>query len=184
MIVDTGALAEGHFELLGGEHSDRFVRFSRIANDEARLDMVCDWIVPTVAAWLPTAVVAPATAGVALAATIARRLGLPLYLAAIGEDGRATHVHDGDGLVGQRVLLVNDVVTTGRGIEALAAAARASGAMIAGSAWFVSRSDVDVARLIDAPVAALADLELPSWQARACPLCERHETLTHAIEVN
>lgn len=184
MIVDANALVEGHFELLGGDHSDRFVRFSRIADDGARLDTLAEWFIPTIAAWLPTAALAPSTAGVALAATIARRLELPLYLAAVDGDGRATHVHDGAGLAGARVLLVNDVVTTGRGIEALAVAARETGATIAGAAWFVSRSNVDVARLIYSPVAALAELDLPSWRADACPLCDRHETLTHAVEVN
>src|SRR6266540_2918249 len=73
MIVDDGAVVEGHVELLGGAHSDRFIRFSRIANEQEHLGAVAEWLLPTVAAWSPTAVVAPATAGVALATTLARR---------------------------------------------------------------------------------------------------------------
>ena len=185
MIVQDDVVSEGHFELLGGAHSDRFIRFSRIATEADHLELVTDWLLPTVAAWLPTAVVAPSTAGVALATTLARRLGLQLFLATIGEDGRAIGIHDaGTALEGARVLLVNDVATTGQGIAALAKAAGVSGAAVAGACWFVTRAPIDVANMINAPVAALADVDLASWPAGACPLCQRHEALTHAFEVN
>lgn len=184
MIVDDGAVVDGHFELLGGSHADRFIRFSRIANQAEHLDAVTEWLLPTAAAWLPTAVVSPATAGVALAAMLSRRLGVPLFLADVGDDGRASHVHDGEALAGARVLLVNDVVTTGRGITALARAASASGANIAGACWFLTRAHVDVPALIGAPVAAVADVDLASWPASACPLCQRDQALTRAVEVN
>lgn len=184
MIVDDNAVVEGHFELLSGAHSDRFIRFSRIANEHEHLGAVTEWLLPTVAAWLPTAVVAPATAGVALAASLAGRLGLPLFLAGVGEDGRATGIQDAEALAGKRVLLVNDVVTTGEGIVVLAAAAAASGATVAGACWFVTRASVDVEGMINAPAAALADVDLASWPAADCPLCRRDDAVTRAVEVN
>jgi orotate phosphoribosyltransferase len=184
MIVDDGAVVEGHFELLSGAHSDRFIRFSRIASEQDHLGAVTESLLPTVAAWLPAAVVAPATAGVALATSLARRLGLPLFLASVGHDGRATDIEHAEALSGQRVLLVNDVVTTGQGIAALAAAADARGATVAGACWFVTRASVDIERMINAPAAALADVDLASWSAANCPLCERDEALTPAVEVN
>src|SRR5574337_1168905 len=98
MIVDDDAVAEGHFELLSGAHSDRFIRFSRIASEQDHLGAVTESLLPTVAAWLPTAVVAPATAGVALATSLASRLGLPLFLASVGQDGRATDIEHAEAL--------------------------------------------------------------------------------------
>jgi orotate phosphoribosyltransferase len=184
MIVEDGVVSDGHYELLGGDHADHFIRFSRIADHDPHLDMIGDWLMPTVSAWLPTAVVAPATAGVALAATLSQRLGIPLFLAEVGEDGRATGVHNGAELEDKRVLLVNDVVSTGRGMEALSYAVKTCGGAVAGAAWFVSRATVDVEHLISAPTAALADIDLSAWSAETCPMCLRHEALTHAVEVN
>ena len=184
MIVEDRAVDEGHFELLSGTHSDRFVRFSRIATEPEHLEAVATWLLPTVAAWSPTVVVAPATAGVALASTLARRLGLPLALATLNDVGRANAIRHNGELDGARALLVNDVVSTGDGIAALARAADDTGALIAGACWFLSRSAVDVAGMINAPVATLADLNLPSWPMRECPLCQHDEPLTRAGEVN
>ncbi|MEO5575373.1 MAG: hypothetical protein ABIR67_00410 [Gaiellaceae bacterium] len=91
MIIDARAISDEHFELLGGTHSDTFIRFSRIADDDARLQLLADWFLPAVAAWLPTVIVAPSTAGVALGATIARRLAVPFDLAEVVE--RLIHAH-------------------------------------------------------------------------------------------
>jgi orotate phosphoribosyltransferase len=140
MIANTDALIYGHFELLGGDHADTFIKFSRIAERSTALETTTQWLLPSVAAWLPDVVVAPATAGVALGWTLARRLGLPLVLADVGADGRAVAVPDAESLRDHRALLVNDVVTTGRGMTALAQVANNAGATVAGATWFLSYS--------------------------------------------
>lgn len=184
MIASHGALLDGHFELLNGAHSDRFVRFSALANDESALDTISHWLAPSVAAWVPTAIVAPSTAGVALAWRLGQHLRLPVHLAIVGADGRAARLRDGPDLSDERVVLVNDVVTTGDGLAALADVARKRGAAIAGAAWFISRSEVDVAAKIDAPIAALGDLLLEMWSPGECPLCARGLSANRALELN
>src|SRR5688572_18075603 len=89
ILATTDAIAHGHFELLGGDHADTFIRFSRVAERPTALETTTQWLLPSVAAWLPEAVLAPVTAGVALGWTLAQRLGLPLVLADVGLDGRA-----------------------------------------------------------------------------------------------
>jgi hypothetical protein len=59
-----------------------------------------------------------------------------------GDEGRASGITSGEELSRRRVLLVNDVVTTGAGMAALARLVEHSGAEIAGAAWFASRSPV------------------------------------------
>jgi adenine/guanine phosphoribosyltransferase-like PRPP-binding protein len=120
---------------------------------------------PSVAAWLPDSVLAPATAGVALGWTLARRLGLPLVLADVGANGRAVAVHDAENLRDRRVLLVNDVVTTGHGIAALAHVANEARATVAGATWFLSRGDADVSEAIGAPVSCIGDFLLSRWSS-------------------
>ena len=184
LIERPGVLQGGHFRLLSGLHSDRFVAFSGIANDPAALDQIADWLLPSVAAWLPTTVIAPSTAGVGLASTIARRLGSPLRLATLDLTGRP------DGLIGDlpgpsdRVLLVNDVVTTGTGLVALSAIASRCGAAIAGSTWFASRGAVDIPSIVGAPAAFVMTADLPTCNADRCPLCAVHEPLEDALDLN
>lgn len=85
---------------------------------------------------------------------------------------------------GQRVLVVNDIVTTGRGMSALARVATDAGVTIAGGAWFLSRGRVDVGEFIGGPVSHVCDLLLSHWSPASCPLCARSESLSSAIEIN
>jgi orotate phosphoribosyltransferase len=184
MITETHAIEHGHFELLGAAHSDAFLRFSRIAERSQALEQTAAWLLPTVAAWLPEVVVAPSTAGVGLGWTLATRLGLPLSLAVVGADGRASSLHADDSVLGKRALLVNDVVTTGAGMTALASTVRAASGEVAGAAWFLTRTNLDAEASLGVPCAYVADLPLPQWAATACPLCDAALPLTRAIEIN
>jgi hypothetical protein len=62
----TRGAARGHFALLSGLHTDRFLAFSRIADDPAALQTIAGWLAPSIALLLPDALVAPSTAGVGL----------------------------------------------------------------------------------------------------------------------
>jgi orotate phosphoribosyltransferase len=105
-------------------------------------------------------------------------------LADVGADGRAQTVHDTDNLRERRALLVNDVVTTGRGMAALARVAMDAGATVAGGAWFLSRGSINVSEMIGAPVSYVGDLLLSHWSPASCPLCVCGEPLTRSVEIN
>jgi adenine/guanine phosphoribosyltransferase-like PRPP-binding protein len=163
---------------------DRFVAFSRIAADEAALDLLASWLLPPLAAASPDAVIAPRTAGVALGWTLARRLGAPLHLASVDDRGRPDSLLGDPGLRGARVLVVNDVVTTGAGLRALTALVDAAGAATVAATWFLSRGEVDVAQHLQVPTAHVVTAELPSWPADKCSLCDQHEQLTLGLDLN
>ena len=57
-------------------------------------------------------------------------------------------------------------------------------ATVAGGAWFLSRSDIDVSQIIGADVSSVGDLILARWASEACPQCARGEALTPAPEIN
>ena len=184
MFARTNALDTGHFELLDGAHSDSFVRFSRVAATDAYLDLTTQWLLPTIAAWSPEVVTAPTTAGVALGATIAKRLGATLALTDVGDDGRPTTIRNPDQVRGRRTLLVNDVVTTGAGLAALARVAEDAGATVVGAACFINRSPLDIGQFLHVPAAVIADIALPAWPADQCPLCAADAPVTPALEIN
>lgn len=185
MLAAPGAVLSGHFELLSGLHADRFLAFSRIAGDEQMLGDIADWLLPGIGPTLPDAIAAPKTAGVALGWMLSRRLGIPFHLATVDEGGRADAMLGAPDLGGRRVLLVNDVVTTGDGFEALATAAKDAGAEIAGAAWFVSRSDgTDIEARLDTPGFSIATMVMPAWPAAGCALCGAHEPTRLGLDLN
>ena len=179
-----GVLRTGHFRLLSDLHSDHFLAFSQLAKDEAALESIASLLLPTIGAWNPGAVLAPSTAGVMLGATLARRLGAGFHLATLDDHSRPDGIVGDPDLSGVRVVLVNDVVTTGQGFEALASVAVASGASIAGAAWFASRSAVNISAAIGAPGAFALALDLPAVEPQDCCACAQQEPLEDGIDLN
>ena len=184
ILIGSNALCHGHFRLLADLHTDTFIAFSRIASSRRSLDLIADWLAPSVAGWQPTALLAPSTAGVALASAIALRLGLPLYLAHLDEDGRATGIIGAHPPTDSCMGLVNDVVTTGEGIKRLAAVTREAGSMVAGATWFASRTDVDVGRDLSIPTAHVLDVPIAAWQSSSCELCQTEIEVQDALDLN
>jgi orotate phosphoribosyltransferase len=179
-----GALLEGHFRLLSGLHSDRFVAFSQITAKPGVPELLADWLLPSLGAMRPDAVLAPSTAGVGLGWAIAQRFGVPLHLATLDAPGRPEAVLGEQDLNGASILLVNDVVTTGDGLVALAELVRERGAEVGAATWFLSRSDVELSERIGAPSIALARLPLQTWHERECPLCAAGIEATEATDLN
>lgn len=178
------ALLEGHFRLLSGLHSDRFIAFSRIAREPEALDLLASWMLPSLAPLRPDCVLAPTTAGVGLGWALAQRLSSPLQLAGLDSKGRPAGLLGEQDIAGQSVLLVNDVVTTGDGLSALADVVRERGGEVVGATWFLSRAKADVGARIDAPTVTIGDLELNAWPAEKCPLCGDGLEAEEALDLN
>ena len=184
LLASGGALREGHFRLLSGLHTDVFLAFSAVAADPSNLDEIASWLGPTVDAWTPDAVLAPSTAGVGLAATLARRISAPLHLAAIGADGRPSDVLGSVLPPAARVLVVNDVSTTGTAIGALARIARSHGADVVGAVWFASRN-LEVGDDFGFPTAHVVNVNLQAFAAGDCPQCSAGlDTMEDALDLN
>lgn len=184
MLARPGVLLDGHFRLLSGLHSDRFLAFSGIAAESVHTELIAAWLAPAIEPRRPDIVLAPSTAGVALAAALAHRLGTSLALASLGCDGRPDALIATAGVEGRSVLLVNDVVTTGEGLERLAGLVRGHGGEVAGAAWFLSRTEVDVAARIEAPTESVGDIDLSTWDSRSCPFCSGGAVLQDALDLN
>jgi len=185
MVASPGALLTGHFELLSGLHTDRFLAFSTVARDDAALTLIAQLLLPEIAAQMPAFVLAPSTAGVALGWSLARGLGVPLHLASLDEHGRPEGLIGEPEVAGRRGLLVNDVVTTGQGVGRLAEVLTARGGEAACGAWFLTRSpNTDVEKLIAAPAFPIVTMPLEVWAAEECAPCRSREPLQPALDLN
>lgn len=182
-LSTPGAVRTGHFQLLSGLHTDAFFAFSAIARDPHAVRQIAGWLAPAVGPWDADLILAPSTAGVALATALADRLCLPLALCSLGPQGRAHGVLGDVDLTGRRVLLVNDVLTTGQGLDALAWTVRTGGGHVAGATWFLTRTP-DLPDGLPTPHQAVATVPLPSWTADECRLCNQSHPTELAQDLN
>ncbi|MFL6216154.1 MAG: orotate phosphoribosyltransferase [Blastocatellia bacterium] len=168
MFQQTGALLEGHFQLTSGMHSPRYLQCALVLQYPER----AAWIGEQLAAHFRndpiSAVVAPAIGGIIVAHEAARALGVRALFTE-RENGvmtlrRGFHLDQGE-----RVLVVEDVVTTGGSTRETIDAVTRAGGVVVGAGSVVDRSggavDIGVRRV------ALLTLDVPAYDPAACPLC-------------
>jgi len=171
-LAEHGALLEGHFRLSSGRHSDRFIQKFRLLENPALLEPLAREIAQAARAYGPTVVVSAAVGGIVLGYEVARALGT-LAIFVEKENGAST-LRRGFALGPQdRVLVVEDVVTTGLSVREVLEVVRARGASVVAVAAIVRRQPVE----FGVPTLALLDLPVESYEPDACPQCARGEAL-------
>ncbi len=167
-----GALLEGHFLLSSGRHSDRFIQKFRILEDPSLLEPIARSIADVFAAQRPTVVVSAAVGGIVLGYEIARALGTRAIFVEkergipVLRRGFSLEPHD-------RVLVVEDGITTGGSVREVLDVVRRGGCQVLGVAAIVRRGDAE----LDVRTLALLDLPLRSYDPDECPQCVAGEPL-------
>lgn len=165
----AGALLEGHFVLSSGLHSPRYLQCARVLMDAARAARLCAALAARLRATLTEAVdlvVSPAMGGVVVGYEMGRQLGVPAIFTE-RVDGRFTLRRGFAIPAGTRVLMVEDVVTTGLSSRECIACIEAYGGRVVGAASLIDRSDGQVD--LGVPFVPLARLAVPSYPADALP---------------
>jgi orotate phosphoribosyltransferase len=178
-LMQRGALLEGHFRLSSGRHSDRFVQKFRILEDPALLEPVSQMIAARFRDENPTVVVGAAVGGILLAYEVARQLRTKAIF--VEKENGVPVLRRGFALSSaDRVLVVEDVVTTGLSVREVLGVVRHSDAQVIGVGIVVARSEqsYDNAQDDKIPVYALLNLPMISYDAAACPQCRAGETVT------
>ena len=168
----VGALLEGHFRLTSGLHSPGYLQCALVLQHPREAEACGAGIADRVRGLAPTVVLSPALGGIVIGHEVARALGVRAIFAE-RQDGTLT-LRRGFSLdAADRVLVVEDVVTTGGSTRETIEAARAAGARVVGAAAIIDRSGGN--QNLDVPFHALATVSLPTYQPDACPLCARGE---------
>jgi orotate phosphoribosyltransferase len=165
----AGALLEGHFILSSGLRSARYLQCARVLMDPARAERLA----LALAARLPKivrdqieAVVSPAMGGVIIGHEMGRALGKPAMF--VERPQGTFELRRGFRLdPGTKVLMVEDVVTTGLSSREAIDAVRAAGGEVVGEAALVDRSDGKAD--LGVPFTPLIRLEVPTYKAEAVP---------------
>jgi orotate phosphoribosyltransferase len=166
----SGALLDGHFRLSSGLHSSGYLQCALVLSrpsDAERLGRAIAELVNSLGA---TVVLSPALGGVVIGHEVGRALGIRALFAE-RQDGqlvlrRGFVLADND-----RVLVVEDVLTTGGSTRETMQVARAAGAQVVGVASIVDRSGGSAR--FDVPFASLLAVNLPAYQPDECPLCAK-----------
>jgi orotate phosphoribosyltransferase len=164
-----GAILKGHFQLASGRHADTYIEKFRILQWPDITSELCGEIAREFRDRV-NLVAGPTTGGVILAFETARQLGLRAIVAERVEGGAGREFRRGFELGdGDRVLVVDDVLTTGGSVREVIDAVRARGALVAGVGVLVDRSggwtDFGV------PFYGCLTIDVASWLPEECNLC-------------
>jgi orotate phosphoribosyltransferase len=167
----TGAYLEGHFRLSSGLHSPGYMQSALVLQrpaDAATLGMA---IAMRVKQLRSTVVLSPALGGLIIGHEVARALGVRAIFAERA-GGPTLSLRRGFTLSpNDRVLVVEDVFTTGKSTRETIEVARDAGAEVVGAAAIIDRSGGTIN--FGVPSHALVSLSVPTYEPEACPLCAR-----------
>jgi orotate phosphoribosyltransferase len=168
LFRSSGALLEGHFRLTSGLHSSGYLQCALVLQYPEYAEQLGRALGDRTRELKPTVVLSPALGGVVIGQEVGRALGVRAIFVE-RQDGalalrRGFSVDDRD-----RVLVIEDVLTTGGSTRETIEVARDAGGRVVGAASIVDRSGGST--LLDVPFHALLEVSLPAYQPDVCPLC-------------
>lgn len=175
MFRDSGALHEGHFRLSSGLHSGGYLQCALVLQHPAQAEGLGRALGDLLRDLQPTVVLSPALGGLIIGHEVGRALGLRAIFAE-RQDNVLTLRRGFSLTADDRVVIIEDVVTTGGSTNETMVVARATGATVVGAGAIIDRSGGTAA--IDVPFRALVPLTLPTWEPDACPLCQAGQPVT------
>lgn len=169
IFIDSGALLEGHFRLTSGRHSDRYIQCARVLMDPKYTEALCFHLTEAFKEQNIDIVVGPAIGGIVISYEIARQLGVPsLFTERV--EGKMVLRRNFNIEKGQKVLVVEDVVTTGGSIQEVVDIVKEKGGEVVGIALLVDRTNGKID--FGVKIEACLSMDVVSYKEKDCPLCE------------
>lgn len=167
----TGALQRGHFRLTSGLHSPEYFQCARVLQYPQYNELLCGEIARHFHDWRVDLVIAPAIGGIMVGQEVARQMRVRgVFAERENKDmslRRGFEVKQGD-----RVLVCEDVVTTGGSVQEVIDLVKGAGGTVVGVASIVDRTVKPVN--FGADFFYLLKMEVPVYQPEACPLCKEN----------
>ena len=166
LFKQTGALLEGHFVLRSGLHSRQFFQCAQALQAMPIVEQFGGALAAKVKDLGAVTVIAPAMGGLVIGQEVARQLGLR-FIFAEKEDGKLVLRRGFKMAAGERVLVVEDVVTKGGRVQETVTIVRDLGGVVAGIAMLVDRSSE--ALDVGAPLVSLIKLQVETFDPNHLP---------------
>ena len=176
LLVETGAIMDGHFLLTSGLHSPHYVEKFNVLQHPAYTAQLCAAMAEKFKNAEIETVVGPVTGGILLAHETGKALGTrAIFTERV--DGKMTFRRGFSLREGERVLIVEDIVTTGGSIKEVIDVVKAAGAVPVAVSMLVDRSG-GKANFGDVPAAALLTMDVETYAPENCPLCAKGVPMT------
>lgn len=166
-LEEAHAVLSGHFRLTSGRHSDRYVQCARVLEDPALVTRLAKAIAHRLGERQVDLVAAPAVGGIVIGFAVAQALGVK-FIFSERENGAMTFRRGFHVPEGARVLVVEDVVTTGGSVAEVVELVRAAGGVPVAVASLIDRGGP---KAFDVELFPLLRLQVDSWEAETCGLC-------------
>ena len=169
-LEETGAILEGHFLLTSGKHSNKYIEKFRILENPDTLDLVCKEMAQLFKDKKVEIVLSAAIGGILLCGGVGRHLNVK-HIFAERVDGQLCLRRGFDLPKGVKVLIVEDIVTTGGSIFELIELSNSYGAEIIGICSLVDRSLIkndfkyEYKSLLELPIDSWEEKDIPDWLA-------------------
>ncbi len=166
----TEGVLKGHFLLTSGRHSDTYMQCAKLFVDPQKSEMLCRELAGILKEFKADVVVSPAVGGIIMGYEVARQLKVKNFFAE-RVDGKMT-LRRGFALEkGSKVIVVEDVVTTGGSVKEVIQLVKDAGCEVVAAASIVDRSNGKVD--FSVPFKALLSMEVISYEADECPICKQ-----------
>ena len=165
----AGAFLRGHFAYTSGRHGADYLEKFRILEDPRASGALARMIADRFRPLHPQMVAGPTTGGIILAFDVARQLGVNAVYVERGDRGGRALRRGFQIPAGTRVLIVDDVVTTGGSLAETSACVRHAGGEVIGIGVLADRTSGRTAT--DVPFFACLTVDFPSYVPDECPLC-------------
>ena len=176
LLIETSAIMEGHFLLTSGLHSPRYVEKFNVLQKPVYTEKLCKAMAEQFTDANIETGVGPVTGGILLAHETGKALGTRAIFTE-RENGKMTFRRGFKLHEGERVLIVEDIVTTGGSIREVIDVVKENGGIPVAVSMLVDRSG-GKATFGDVPATALLHMDVQTYKPEECPLCKAGVPMT------
>lgn len=173
-LLDVNAFLQGHFLLSSGKHSNGYVQCAQLLQYPDKAEKILASVVNKIKDLRVDVVVGPAIGGIVVSYELARQLGVKSIFTE-REDGDMTLRRGFTLNKDDRVIIAEDVITTGKSSLETIKAIESYGAEVLGIACIANRTGEENVEVY--PLYSAIDLDIQTYEADDCPLCDQGEEL-------
>lgn len=177
IFTRIGAYQQGHFKLSSGLHSGAYLQCALVLQDPILAARLCGVLAEKFRMDTPDLIIGPAMGGIVLAYEMARELNARAIFSERDEEGKMAFRRGFRALPVNKVLLVEDVLTTGKSVKEVIELLRKEDVTPVGIGCLINRS----AQPIDfggIKCESLIKLDIPTFEEKECPLCQEGMPVT------
>lgn len=169
LLEQVGAIRQGHFELSSGRHSATYLQCALVLQHPVHADQLARALAELFSNLTVACVVAPALGGIIIGYEVARALGVRSIFVERDRSGQMALRRGFELKRGERVLVIEDVWTTGGSTRETIGVVEQEGGLAVAAGALIDRSG---GRLeLNVPSRALLEMDVPSYEPDDCPLC-------------